>query len=104
MNFFYGGSSYRCYKCTGMFYILHPNQTMECQVWLLMDEKKNAQTPPTIRLLSSHHHPSHPIATEKSRTASLRLDLPVCTLVILSNVSAGNPTPRVPPTLALVYV
>lgn len=47
-----------------------------------MDEKKNAQTPPTIGLLSSHHHPSNPIATEKSRTASTRLDLPVCTLVI----------------------
>lgn len=38
MNSFLWGSSYRCYKCTGMFYILHPNQTMECQVWLLMDE------------------------------------------------------------------
>lgn len=33
-------------------------------------------------LLSSHHHPSNPIATEKSRTASTRFDLPVCTLVI----------------------
>lgn len=63
-----------------MFYILHPNQTMECQVWLLMDEKKNAQTPPTIGLLSSHHHPSNPIATEKSRTASLRLDSTTCTV------------------------
>lgn len=83
MKFLYGGSSYRCYKCTGMLYILHPNQTMECQVWLLMDEK-NAQTPPTIGLTRYPHIIILAIQLQqrKSRTASIRLDLPVCTLVI----------------------
>lgn len=80
MKFFLWGSSYRCYKMYG--HVLHPT-SKPTLVFNLMDEK-NAQTPPTIGLttLSSHHHPSNPIATEKSRTASLRLDLPVCTLVI----------------------
>lgn len=73
----------------------------------MMDEKKNAQTPPTIGLLSLHHHPSNPLATEKSRTAPTRLDYLYMYLSnnkYSQNVSAGSPTPRVPPTLALVYV
>lgn len=79
MKFFLCRSSYRCIIIK---YMLHPT-SKPTLVLNLMDEK-NAQTPLTIRLLlSSHHHPSNPIATEKSRTASLRLDLPVCTLVII---------------------
>lgn len=76
-EFFYGGRRIAVINVgTGMFYILHPNQTIECQVWLLMEEKKCPDPPNNwlTRYLSSHHHPSNPIATEKSRTASLRLD------------------------------
>lgn len=77
MNFFLMGVVVSLYnnKVHVTSYIPKPTLVLN-----LMD-KKNAQTPPTIGLLSSHHHPSNPIATEKSRTASLRLDLPVCTLV-----------------------
>lgn len=64
-----------------MFYILHPNQTMECQAWLLMDEEKCPDSPnnslyyPHIIILAIQ------LQQKKSRTASTRLDLPVCTLV-----------------------
>lgn len=86
MKFFLWGSSYRCIIIK---YMLHPT-SKPTLVLNLMDEK-NAQTPPTIRLLSSHHHPGN---------CNRNLE----PLIMLSNVSAGNPTPRVPPTLALVYV
>lgn len=68
MKFFLWGSSYRCIIIK---YMLHPT-SKPTLVLNLMDEKKNAQTPPTIGLLSSHHHPS--IQLQQRNLEPLRLD------------------------------